>query len=41
MGSNFVDTKKAKDIVAVFLQTEFEPRHSKRVEKIYMLDGAR
>jgi ribose 5-phosphate isomerase B len=38
IGSNFVDPKKARDIVNMFLQTEFEVRHSKRIEKISMLE---
>ncbi|MDR1595483.1 MAG: ribose 5-phosphate isomerase B [Puniceicoccales bacterium] len=39
LGSNFVDLKKAKNIINAFLQTEFEPRHLQRLGKIGMLEN--
>ncbi len=40
MGARFVEPEKAKEIVKVFLETEFEGgRHMIRVEKIHSLTG--
>lgn len=38
LGARFIDEEKAKEIIEVFLQTEFEGgRHERRVEKIHTL----
>ncbi|MDR1401539.1 MAG: RpiB/LacA/LacB family sugar-phosphate isomerase [Puniceicoccales bacterium] len=39
LGADFVDAKNASDIVDVFLQTKFDPRHSKRLEKVMVLES--
>ncbi|MDR1432744.1 MAG: RpiB/LacA/LacB family sugar-phosphate isomerase [Puniceicoccales bacterium] len=41
LGADFVDAKDAKEMVQVFLSTEFEVRHSPRIKKIGKVENRR